>query len=149
MTIPDIIATILASDAFAALVLTAVATVATALVGWIGYAVRRHVLRRLDADELALVRQIAAVAVTYAEQRFGASDGPARLAAAISAANTMLAAYGVKVSAEHLLAVIEAAVYAETVHFRSFTQPVPETMEVSSLPAPSAATDPLAGTAAG
>lgn len=125
MTIPDIIATILASDAFAALVLTTVATVATAIVGWIGYTIRRHVLRRLDSDELALVRQIATVAVTYAEQKYRTSDGPARLAAAMSAANTMLAAYGVRVSAEQLLAVIEAAVYAETVHFSGFTAPEP------------------------
>ncbi|HSW43194.1 MAG TPA: phage holin, LLH family [Patescibacteria group bacterium] len=125
MTIPDLLGTILASDAFAALVLTTVATVATAVVGWLGYAVRRHVLRRLDADELALLRQIASVAVAYAEQKYKSSDGPARLAAAMSAANTMLAAYGVKVSAEQLLAVIEAAVYAETIHFSSFTEAAP------------------------
>lgn len=134
MTIPEILATILASDAFAALVLTTVATVATAVVGWLGYAIRRHVLRRLDADELALVRQIATVAVAYAEQKYRTSDGPARLAAAMSAANTMLAAYGVRVSAEQLLAVIEAAVYAETVHFSSFTAPAPAPEETSSLP---------------
>ena len=133
MTIPDIITTILASDAFAALVLTTVATVATAVIGWLGVAIRRHVLRRLDADELALVRQIATVAVAYAEQKYRTSDGPARLAAAMSAANTMLAAYGVRVSAEQLLAVIEAAVYAETVHFSSFTDAEPSGEVAASL----------------
>lgn len=120
MAIGEIIGAILASPELAALVLTAFATVVTALVGWVGYAVRRHVLRRLSAQELALVREIAAVAVRYAEQKLGKGAGAAKLELATAAANRFLAAYGVKVSAEQLLAIVEAAVFAETAQWHEF-----------------------------
>ncbi len=110
------LASVLASPEFTGLILTSAATAATAIAGWAVMVFRRRVLNELSAADLALLRQIASVAVTYAEQRFKEADGPAKLDAAIKAADTMIASYGLKVTVEQLRTVIEAAVYAELAH---------------------------------
>lgn len=102
---------ILTSDAFASLLLTAVASGVTALTGAIIYYVRKRILKDLDATELAQLREIAAQAVRYAEQRFRDAEGDVKLAQAMAAADAMLTGYGIKVSTTMLRTVIEAAVY--------------------------------------
>ncbi|MBA3875560.1 MAG: hypothetical protein C0498_01265 [Anaerolinea sp.] len=104
----------LGSPEFTALIIATFTTAVTALVGWVGLVVRRNILRQLDERELALLRQIASIAVTYVEQTYRDLDGPARLAKAQEAADALLASYGLRVTSEQLRAVIEAAVYTET-----------------------------------
>jgi hypothetical protein len=104
---------LLGSPEFTALLLTTFAGVVTAFVGWVGVQFRRRILRDLSSGDLALLRSIATIAVQYVEQRYIAQNGPTKLQAAIVAANTMIASYGLTVSIEQLTAIVEAAVYAE------------------------------------
>lgn len=104
---------VLASPEFAALALGAFTTAVGTVVGWLGLQFRRHILRRLSAQELALLQQIASIAVAYVEQTAIGRESGAKLQEAIRIANTYLAAYGIQVRAEQLVAIIEAAVYAE------------------------------------
>lgn len=104
---------VLASPEFAALALGAFTTAVGTVVGWLGLQFRRHILRRLSAQELALLQQIASIAVAYVEQTAIGRESEAKLQEAIRIANTYLAAYGIQVRAEQLVAIIEAAVYAE------------------------------------
>lgn len=112
----DIIRAILGSPEFTVFVLTAFAAITTTIVGWVAVEFRKRISKQLSATDLALLRSIATVAVQYAEQKFKEQDGPAKLAAAIAAANTMLVAYGLNVKIEQLVAIIEAAVFAETIN---------------------------------
>jgi LL-H family phage holin len=107
----DFLNTILTSDAFASLLLTAVAGAASALAGAVIYYVRKRVLKDLDSAELAQLREIAALAVQFAEQKFKDAGGDVKLAEAMKAADAMLASYGIKVTTRQLQTVIEAAVY--------------------------------------
>lgn len=120
----DWIADILASPQFTALVLTAFASGVTGIVAWAARLIRRYVLRHLDERELALLRQIAVISVDYVEQVYQGADGPTKLAEATRVANAMIASYGLKVSAEQLLAIIEAAVYAEIARAELPTPPL-------------------------
>ena len=104
---------ILGSYEFTALLVTAFTAVATVVIGVVGYQFRKRVLHELSATDYALLRSISTVAVQYAEQKFKEADGPAKLAAAIAAANTMIASYGLKVTVEQLTKIIEAAVFVE------------------------------------
>lgn len=119
MDLPTWLISILSSPEFTALILTACATVTTAFVGWATVQFRKRVLHDLSATDLALLRQVATVAVQYAEQKFKEMDGPAKLAEAVNVANVMIASYGLDVTVEQLYAVIEAAVYAETLDLSS------------------------------
>lgn len=116
MTIPDWLISVLSSDAFTTLLLTTFAGIVTAIVGWVAVQVRTRILHDLSATDLALLRSIAGIAVQWAEQTLADADNAAKLAAAIKAANTMLASYGLRVTVEQLTAIVEAAVYAETAH---------------------------------
>ena len=118
------IASVLASPEFTALVLAAFASGITAVVAWTARFVRRYILRHLDERELALLRQIAVISVDYVEQVYQGADGPTKLAEAKRVANTMIASYGLKVSAEQLLAIIEAAVFAEVARTELPTLPL-------------------------
>ena len=129
MDLPTWLVSILSSPEFTALILTACATVTTAFVGWATIQFRKRVLHDLSATDLALLRQVATVAVQYAEQKFKEMDGPTKLAEAVKVANVMIASYGLDVTVEQLYAVIEAAVYAETLDLSSgeaigFPEPV-------------------------
>ncbi len=117
---------IIGSPEFTALLLTTFAGVVTAVVGWVGVQFRKRILRELSAADLALLRSIARIAVQYAEQKYRAADGPTKLAAAMAATNTMIASYGLRVTTEQLLAIVEAAVFAETIHA---SLPAPDTVE--------------------
>ncbi len=111
----DIIRQILASQEFTTLLLTAFAGVVTGVVGWVAIQFRKRILHDLSATDYALLRDIAADAVLYAEQKFKDADGPAKLAEAMKAADTMIASYGINVTVEQLEKIIEAAVYAEVI----------------------------------
>src|SRR5664279_545732 len=106
----------LGSPEFTTLLLTTFAGVVTAVVGWVAIEFRKRILHDLSTTDLALLRSIAALAVQYAEQKFKDSDGPEKLAAAIAAADSMIASYGLTVTVAQLTKIIEAAVYAETLH---------------------------------
>jgi hypothetical protein len=101
------------SPEFTNLILLAITTVVSAIVGWGVVVFRKNILHNLSSTDLALLRQIAGVAVAYAEQKFKDLDGPAKLAAATEAANALIASYGLKVTVEQLRHIIEAAVYTE------------------------------------
>jgi hypothetical protein len=116
VTIPDWLISVLSSEAFTSILLTAFAGVVTAIVSWIAVVIRQRILHDLSATDLALLRSIAGIAVQWAEQTLADADNAAKLAAAIKAANTMLAGYGLRVTIEQLTAIVEAAVYAETAH---------------------------------
>lgn len=118
------ITTVLGSPEFTALLLAAFASGVTAIVAWTARFVRRYILRHLDERELALLRQIAVISVDYVEQVYQGADGPTKLAEATRVANAMIASYGLKVSAEQLLAIIEAAVYAEIARAELPTPPL-------------------------
>jgi len=112
----DFILGILGSPEFTALMLTTFAGIVTAVVGWVAVQFRKRILNELSVADLALLRSIAVIAVQYAEQRFKDADGPAKLAAAVAAADKMIAGYGLRVKTEQLMAIIESAVYAELAH---------------------------------
>lgn len=131
INIADFINTILTSDAFATLVLTAVASTVATAVGAIVYYVRKRILKDLDAAELAQLREIASLAVQFAEQKFAQTSGPIKLAEAMKAADAMLQSYGIKVTTTQLRTVIEAAVYTAIAQ----KQPAPENIVVSAPPA--------------
>jgi len=114
--IPAWLVSIISSDAFTQLVLTTFAGIVTAAVGVIAYQFRTRILHDLSATDYALLREIAADSVIYAEQKFKDADGPAKLAEAMKAADAMIASYGIRVTVEQLEKIIEAAVYAETIH---------------------------------
>lgn len=116
MDFPTWLQSILGSPEFTALLLTTFAGAITAIIGWVAVQFRKRILHDLSETDLALLRQIATVAVLYAEQKFKEADGPAKLAEAVKVANTMIASYGLIVTVEQLYAIVEAAVYAETVH---------------------------------
>lgn len=122
--ITDWLTGVLGSPEFSTLLLTTFASAVFAFVGWLGYLVRRNILRNLSATDFALLRSIATIAVQYTEQKFTDLDGPAKLTAALQVADTYIAAYGLKVTAAQLLNIIEAAVYAETI---KMTLPEPTT----------------------
>jgi hypothetical protein len=113
MDIPGFINSVITSDAFATLVLTAFAGAVSAAVGAIAYFVRKRILKDLDAADLAQLRDIAALAVQYAEQKFKDAGGEEKLAAALQAADALIASYGIHVTTSQLRTIIEAAVYAE------------------------------------
>jgi hypothetical protein len=112
----EFILSILGSPEFTALILTAFATAVTSIAGYLALQFRKRILNELSVADLALLRSIAVIAVQYAEQKFKDADGPAKLDAAVEVANTMIAGYGLKVKVQQLVSIIEAAVYAETVH---------------------------------
>lgn len=116
MTIPDWLISVLSSDAFTSILLTAFAGVVTAIVSWIAVVIRQRILHDLSATDLALLRSIAGIAVQWVEQTLADADNAAKLAAAVKAADAMLAGYGLRVTIEQLTAIVEAAVYAETAH---------------------------------
>lgn len=116
MDIPTWLASILGSDAFAQLVLQAVSVIAVSVVTWVAYQFRKRILHDISATDYELLRKIAADAVIYAEQKFKDADGPAKLAEAMKAADAMIASYGIQVTVEQLEKIVEAAVYAETIH---------------------------------
>lgn len=68
--------------------------------------------KKLSAAQLTLLMDVATRAVQYAEQVYKDANGEFKKEQAIAAAQTFLAAYGLKVSASQLDAAIEAAVYA-------------------------------------
>ena len=107
------VASIIGSDAFTQLILQAAVIIATGVAGVVAYQFRKRILHELSATDLALLRSVAVVAVQYAEQKFKDADGPTKLAEAVKAANTIIAGYGLKVTVEQLIAVIEAAVFSE------------------------------------
>lgn len=107
----DFFSTILTSDAFAAIFLTAFAGAVASAVGAVIYFIRKRVLKDLDAAELEQLRIIADQAVRFAEQVYKTAGGDVKLAAAMEAADKMLASYGIKVTTAMLRTVIEAAVY--------------------------------------
>lgn len=133
MDLPSWVISILSSDAFTTLVLTTFAGIVTAIVGWVAIQFRTRILHDLSATDLALLRSIAALAVQYAEQKFADADGPAKLAEAVKAADALIASYGLKVTAEQLIKIIEAAVYAETLH-ADLPQTAPVTSFSSTVP---------------
>ena len=118
----------LGSPEFTTLLLTTFAGIVTAVVGWVAIEFRKRILHDLSTTDLALLRSIAALAVQYAEQKFKDNDGPEKLAAAMAAANSMIASYGLNVTVEQLAKIIEAAVYAETLHAT-----LPETAPVATF----------------
>lgn len=120
----DFLTAILTSDAFATLLLTAVASAVTAVAGAVIYYVRKRVLKDLDAAELEQLRIIADQAVRFAEQVYKTANGPAKLAAAMEAADKMLVSYGIKVTAKMLRTVIEAAVYTALASAEGVVPPV-------------------------
>jgi len=111
---PDLIATIIGSPEFAAFILAAFATTVGAVVTWLGVQFRKRILRSLSAADLALLRSIAVIAVQYAEQRFKDAGGPVKLEEAMNVADTMLVGYGIRVNTSQLRAIVEAAVFTET-----------------------------------
>lgn len=113
---PDWLLTFLGSPEFTSLLLTTFAGIVTAVVGWVAVQVRRRIMHDLSAADLALLRSIAALAVQWAEQTMAGADNKAKLDAAVAAADAMLAGYGLSVTVERLVRIIEAAVYAETLH---------------------------------
>jgi energy-converting hydrogenase Eha subunit G len=121
MDLPTWLQSVISSPEFTALLLTTFAGIVTGVVSWVAVQFRKNILHNLSATDYALLRAIAADAVKYAEQAFKDSDGPAKLAAAIAAADTMIASYGIHVTVEQLAKIIEAAVYAETI-----ASPLPE-----------------------
>lgn len=116
MDIPAWFASFLGSPEFTGLLLTTFAGVVTAVIAWVARVFRQRILHDLSVTDYALLRDIAADAVLYAEQKFRDLDGPAKLAEAVKAANAMIASYGLSVTVEQLTQIIEAAVYAEVVH---------------------------------
>lgn len=127
-TLIEFVGGFVGSPEFTAWLLTAFAGVVTAVVGWVGVQIRQRILRQLSAAELALLREIAAVTVRYVEQKYRELESSAKLAEALRVADAYLVAYGLQVSSEQLLAIIEAAVYDE--FNRTFgvieSQPVPD-----------------------
>jgi hypothetical protein len=121
----DVIRSILGSPEFTTALLTALGIVITALVGWVGTMVRRYIVHALSDRDLALLRQIAAIAVQYADQTFKDADGPAKLTEAMKVADAMIASYGLTVTSEQLRAIVEAAVYLELAHTDVLTEPAP------------------------
>ena len=121
MDLPTWLQSIIGSPEFTALLLTTFAGIVTGVVSWVAIQFRKNILHNLSATDYALLRAIAADAVKYAEQAFANSDGPTKLAAAVKAANAMIASYGINVTVEQLAQIIEAAVYAETI-----STPLPE-----------------------
>jgi hypothetical protein len=113
---PEWLQSILGSPEFTALLLTSFAGIVTTVVTWIAVQFRKRILHDLSTTDLALLRQIASVAVMYAEQKFKEADGPTKLQEAVRVADTMILSYGLTVTVEQLYAIVEAAVYAETVH---------------------------------
>jgi hypothetical protein len=142
MDFPSWLISILSSEAFTTLALTTFAGIVTAVVGWVAIQFRTRILHDLSATDLALLRSIAAMAVQYAEQKFAEADGPTKLAEALKAANALIASYGLKVTVEQLIKIIEAAVYAETLHAElpqtapvaPFSPAAPEASATYSLP---------------
>jgi hydroxypyruvate isomerase len=116
MDVQDFLQSLLSSPEFTTLLLTTFATVVTAIVGAVAIQFRKRILHELSATDLAMLRQIATLAVQYVEQKFKEAEGQTKLAEAIRVANTMIASYGINVTVEQLAAIVEAAVYAETVH---------------------------------
>jgi hypothetical protein len=131
MDLPTWLQSIIGSPEFTALLLTTFAGVVTGVVSWVAVQFRKNILHSLSATDYALLRDIAADAVKYAEQAFKNADGPTKLAAAIDAANAMIASYGLTVTVEQLAKIIEAAVFAEIA--KQGTEPPPE---VPAEPAP-------------
>lgn len=110
----DILRGILASPEFTALLLTTFAVIVTAIVGLVALPVRTFIARNISAKDLALLTDIAVVAVRYVDQKFHDLNGESKLAQAVLKANDLIAKYGLKVTINDLLTVIEAAVNTET-----------------------------------
>lgn len=109
----DFIRAIVGGQDFTTFLLTTAATVATTLVGIVAFQVRKLVISKLSETDLTALNNIAAVAVTYIEQKFRDLDGPVKYAAAEKTINDFIATTGLKVTAEQLRALIESAVFTE------------------------------------
>lgn len=109
----ELIAAIVGSQEFSEFLLTTVTTIVVAIVGWVGVQARAQVKAHTTETELTALNNIAAIAVTYVEQKFKDLGGPAKYDKAIRLANTLLEGAGIKVTAQQLQAIIESAVYTE------------------------------------
>lgn len=110
----DVLRALLGSPELTTLILGAFTSIVVAVVGRLAYQARLSLVAHLSASEFALLKSIAATAVQFTEQKFSDLGGPAKLEQALTAANVQIAAFGIKVTADQLLRIIEAAVYTET-----------------------------------
>lgn len=109
----ELISALVGSQEFTEFLLTAVSTVVVAIVGAVAVKARQLVEANTTETELTALNSIAAIAVTYVEQKFNDLDGPVKYAEAVRIANGMLADAGLKVTAQQLQAIIESAVFTE------------------------------------
>jgi hypothetical protein len=134
MDIPVWLEEVLRSEAFATLIITSFAGFVTAMIGWVGIQFRKRILHDLSATDYALLRQIAADAVKYAEQKFKDANGSVKLNEALKAADAMIASYGISVTTGQLVKIIEAAVYAEIAKTDTVMTESPDTSTVTITP---------------
>lgn len=109
----DLIQSIVGTQEFSEFLLTTVTTIVVAVVGFVAVRARKLIDDHTTTTELNALVGIAAIAVTYVEQKFNDLGGPAKYAHAVSVANSLLAEAGIKVTAQELQAIIESAVYTE------------------------------------
>lgn len=109
----DFIKAIVGGQDFTAFLLSTTSTIVVAIVGWVAFQTRKFIAAHTTATELRALNDIAAVAVTYVEQKFNELDGPAKFARAKQLADSLIAAKGLKVTTEQLQAIIESAVFTE------------------------------------
>lgn len=123
----EVITGILNSPEFIALLLTVI----TAVIGFVGKALRDFIGKKLTAEQLQVLIIIAKQAVAVAEQTGLAKTGEEKKAEAIKVAQTYLDAYGIKVSVAQLEAAIEAAVWNELTQF----EPAPDVLTDAAVDA--------------
>lgn len=109
----ELINAIVGSQEFSEFLLTSVTTVVVAIVGFVAVQARKLIADNTTQTELTALNNIAAIAVTYVEQKFSDLGGPAKYAQAVALANSLIAEAGIKVTVQQLQAIIESAVYTE------------------------------------
>jgi LL-H family phage holin len=105
----ELVQQILSSPEFVALLIAVI----TAVVGFVGKALRDLIGSKVSAEQLQLLMVIAKQAVAVAEQTGIAKTGEEKKAEAIRVAQVYLDAYGIKIDVQRVAAAIEAAVFTE------------------------------------
>lgn len=118
----ELIKSILDNGVLVTAFLTAVGALASGLAGAVVFLVRRFVLRKLSADEIATVERLAGIATRWVEQTAqpGTPDHE-RLTAAVDFLLNQARARGLAVDRDFAVAVVEAAVLG----IASPTEPAP------------------------
>ncbi len=77
----------------------------------VGLALRKRIATYNKLDEMLLKEEWAEAAVKFAEQTYGALDGPQQLEIALDWASARMKEHGLKVKTDELRGLIEQAVY--------------------------------------